>query len=165
MTVEAKSNKVSGKLLNLNMNGFMPASDKKTYVNLNIDSDYVRASSKEVDTCCPAHHFGHNLTEWIDQVDDGMERVPCDMDPKEFYTRFMEPRIPVMLTGCTKDWPADSTWSVEKLMLRYADNFTWKCDVSLKEGSPVTLEMLRKCKQLCRESSILCEITIFILPP
>ncbi len=97
-----------------------------------------------MDTCCPKHTFKHNLTEWIDRVNDTLPRIPCDIDPADFHRDYVLPRVPVMLTGCTKGWPAEEKWSLERLLLRYGGDVRWKCDVSLKDDSPITMEMLRE---------------------
>ncbi len=156
VTVDTKLNRVKGKLLNINLNmkTFQPMKEQKTFVNLNVDSDHVRSTLPKVDTCCPKHTFKHNLTSWIDEVNDTLPRVPCDMDPQEFYHKYMVPRIPVMLVGCTDDWKASKEWSFEKLMRRYGEDITWKCDVSLKDGSPVTLETLRKGSFTLRDETM-----------
>ena len=73
-----------------------------------------------------------------------MPRISCDISPEDFYQNYVKARIPVMLTGCTKGWLAEKLWAFEDLLLRYGDNVTWKCDVSLKKDSPITMEMLRK---------------------
>ncbi len=71
--MDAKANTVKGKMMNinLNMNTFVPASDQKTYVNLNIDSNHIRPPGQRVRNrtqlkaempCCKCLFFQHRWT-------------------------------------------------------------------------------------------------------
>jgi len=143
--------RLTDKLVSINLgmrSSFTPSSGKKTYVNLNVDPERVRGEESDIDVCCPAptptQNYAKLLDEWKNGgVNDTLKRVPCDVDPEVFMREHLLPGIPAMLTGCTRDWPASRLWpTLEALMSRYGRNVTWKADVTLPKGSPVTLDML-----------------------
>lgn len=69
-------------------------------------------------------------------VKDGLERIPCNMSTEDFLARYVVPRVPVMLTGCTIDWKAEG-WTREDLLSRYEDEVLWDVDVHLDPGSAI----------------------------
>ncbi len=78
----------------------------------------------QVDVCCPPRpNLSPDLAdELLRNVsrDDPVPRVPCDMDPLDFYHDYVMTRTPVYLTGCAEDWPARN-WTVRGVLARLAD--------------------------------------------
>ena len=45
-----------------------------------------------------------------------------DLTLEEFTDRFERPRIPVVISGLTDDWPAQASWTEERLLATFPDH-------------------------------------------
>ncbi len=157
VTVDAATGRLKERMTEINLNSFVPSEDRITYFNLRVHHDYVRRNVPPLDMCCPAHSTGRkNLRFWIDKINDTLPRVSCDIEPEEFLRRFVLPREPVMLTGCTDNWPAATKWTMESLLSRYGDNVTWKSDISFTgtETSDIAPDLLSLPDDLTEEEAL-----------
>jgi len=82
---------------------------------------------KPYSTCCDAESQSKQLPiiQDVERVDT-LPRIPCNISRQEFYEQYELTRTPVMLVGCTEDWPAKVEWTIEKLTQRFGkDDTTW----------------------------------------
>ena len=49
---------------------------------------------------------------------DRLERISCEISREVFYQLYELPRIPVILQGCTHQWPASQQWKFDRLVQR-----------------------------------------------
>eukprot|EP00095_Tigriopus_kingsejongensis_P005222 maker-scaffold585_size130225-snap-gene-0.20 protein:Tk05222 transcript:maker-scaffold585_size130225-snap-gene-0.20-mRNA-1 annotation:"bifunctional arginine demethylase and lysyl-hydroxylase jmjd6-like" len=136
---------IQERLADINMAKFVPGNGSHvTYFNFNVNSEQVRDTSMRMDMCCPAHDHKRNITDWKRTINDGLERISCDIDAKEFLENYVLPRKPVMLVGCIKDWVSTKTWTIKGLLQRYGQNATWKTDISYHDFSQLNGIVLNK---------------------
>ncbi len=69
-------------------------------------------------------------------VKDRIERIPCNISVQDFSSKYVAPRIPVILIGCADDWKA-SSWTREGLLSRYGDEVLWSTNFYLDSGSAI----------------------------
>lgn len=58
---------------------------------------------------------------------DTLERIDCNITKEEFFRRYENPRIPVILVGCSKEWKADKVWSsFDAIQSRFKNESMWE---------------------------------------
>ncbi|CAG8680496.1 23031_t:CDS:10 [Gigaspora margarita] len=62
-----------------------------------------------------------NNNYWISPDADKLPRIDVSQVSREdFIMKYEEPVLPVVITGCTKDWAAETKWNKEELLRNYA---------------------------------------------
>ena len=130
--VALPANSTTGRLLDyMDLDTWRPLSETFTLVRTRPEeTDGLVATSAwdldDLDLCCPENR---EVEEVREEVVDTLERVSCDMDSKEFLARFVTPKEPVVLVGCTEGWPAAGagaiSWTMESLLERKGE---WRTD-------------------------------------
>ena len=88
---------------------------------------------EDIDKCCPSHGLV-NTEEILRKVNDTMQRISCDISTDEFLKKYVSKRKSVMLVNCTKNWLAQSKWSMKYLLKEGAGQLVWKTDFEFKDG-------------------------------
>ena len=114
----------------IDMDSFLPKLDTVTMVRTNpeLPTGIVGSSSWDLDRldlCCPP---SLEVEEENWEVEDSLERVPCDLDPREFSERFVRRQEPVVLVNCTTSWPAAKTWNTKDLLNLGSGHLRWRTD-------------------------------------
>ena len=81
--------------------------------------------------CCTANATLPSIEEL--QAVDNLKRISCNISRADFYEQYEKPRIPVMLLGCTDDWPAKEKWKDIPTLLERFDNDTHWDSISQRE--------------------------------
>ena len=113
------------------MDSFLPKLDTVTLVRANpkAPSGIVGTSSwdlDQLDLCCPHNYDVEEEVDW--QINDSLERVPCDLDPLEFHKRFVTRQEPVVLVNCSSSWEAAQAWNTEDLLKLGDGKLRWRTD-------------------------------------
>ncbi|XP_059079459.1 uncharacterized protein LOC131877717 [Tigriopus californicus] len=144
LVTDAVTGEVEERLSDINLAKFVPDQLRITYFNFNVDPEKVRDTSMKMDLCCPTHDFEKNITDWKNTINDGLDRVSCDIDPMEFVEKYVLPRKPCILVDCIKNWESTKTWTIRNLLGRYGQNGTWKTDISYDDFSQLNGIVLNK---------------------
>jgi len=55
-----------------------------------------------------------------------IQRIPCNISRHDFAEKFESRQTPVILEGCTKNWPAQKRWdSFQSFALRFDNDMLW----------------------------------------
>ncbi|CAG8529479.1 13723_t:CDS:2, partial [Racocetra fulgida] len=66
------------------------------------------------------HGFANN-NYWISPSADKLPRIDVSqVSREEFIRKYEDPGLPVVITGCTKGWAAETKWNKEELLRNYA---------------------------------------------
>ena len=57
-----------------------------------------------------------------------MPRISCSIPAEDFLRRYVKKREAVILVDCTKDWIAQTNWSLKKLLNEKDGKLHWKSD-------------------------------------
>ena len=98
------------------------------YTNVDADTAWTN-----LDKCCPKHRKT-NTNKLLRSINDTMLRIPCSISEKEFLTKYVKRRKAVILVNCTKDWIAQTRWSLETLLNEKGGKLWWMCDFESKDS-------------------------------
>lgn len=74
----------------------------------------------------------------IDEIKaaDTLERIDCSISREDFFRRYENPRIPVILTGCTEEWKANTLWSsFDAIQSRFENDSMWEFQSITKDSN------------------------------
>ena len=73
----------------------------------------------KIDRCCSRQEFDEEtvtkLKKWYPRTND-IKRVPCTISQDKFEAEYVRKNRPVILTGCSKNWRAQTDWSMMSLL-------------------------------------------------
>jgi histone arginine demethylase JMJD6 len=97
-------------------------------VERNIDiseSKWAAHSKSPYRPCCTSNATLPTLEEL--QAVDNLKRISCNITREEFYETYEKTRTPVMLVGCTDQWPAHKLWKdIPTVLDRFENNTQWE---------------------------------------
>ena len=111
----------------LNIDSFSPISTSSTYLKMENVSEKTQVfgfdAFSNVDQCCP-QPTDFNLQELLSEIDDTVERVPCDISRETFLTKFVKRKKLAILTECKNAEKFVQKWDLEEFFTAYGD-FLW----------------------------------------
>ena len=121
----------------LDLDTYKVSEDKVTLLkvinaNKDINVDAFNAWD-DIDTCCPGHEKT-DTNKLLQSINDTMPRISCSIPTEEFLTQYVRRRKAVILVNCSKDWIAQTSWSLEKLLQENSGNLKWKSDFESKNS-------------------------------
>ena len=114
-------------LTSLNLDNFTPSKLVKTHIKINT-TETSQISGKDafadVNTCCP------EPTEWdpskaVNDINDTVERIPCNISRSKFFQDYVARKIVVILTNCTNTEEAKRKWTREYFFSSEYKNSLW----------------------------------------
>ena len=120
----------------IDLDDFQHSEKKVTLLKLNNTSRGRKINATNaldnINLCCPEHKES-NTEELLQTVNDTMPRIPCDISRDDFMNRYVKRREPVILVNCTKEWIAQTRWTVEKLLGEKHGKLHWENDFRIKD--------------------------------
>ena len=125
------------KLLNyLNMGVLDKTTGIETFVKIRnlpeFPNIYEKPQWEDIDRCCPKHN-AVNTEKALNEVNDTVIRISCDIPTNDFLETYVRKRRPVMLVNCTKDWLAQSTLSLNSLMNEQIGPWRWQTNFKFQD--------------------------------
>ena len=122
----------------LDIDDFKMSLDKITLLKIkNVTKDTnIDATNAwdDIDTCCPKHRKT-NTKELLKTINDTMPRISCDIPAEDFLDKYVRKREPVILVNCSKEWIAQTNWSLEKLLNEKGGKLKWRSDFESQSSS------------------------------
>lgn len=122
----------------LDIDNFKISEDKITLLKIkNVTKDTnIDATNAwdDIDTCCPKHRKT-NTKELLKTINDTMPRISCDIPAEDFLDKYVRKREAVILVNCSKEWIAQTNWSLEKLLNEKGGKLKWRSDFESQSSS------------------------------
>ncbi len=119
---DCEENELKTCLTKLDFKNLVHKQGSKIIINLNPKSkNKISHTLDPVDRCCKLN--GRKVA--FDGIDD-FPRIPCDVDKESFEKHYVKKREPVMMLGCTENWPAKNWTSFTNVVDRFHDKLSWE---------------------------------------
>ena len=128
-----KNSTISVLLDYIDLDSFKLSKYKVTLVKLDDadgDTKIIGKSSwdlSHINFCCPENALV-DIQSLHDEIHDSLPRVSCDIPKEQFLAEYVRKQKPAILVNCTKDWPAQKTWTFKRF-LKDGDGLSlWRTD-------------------------------------
>ena len=86
---------------------FRQSDNSNIFIDLNSEVGRIRHSWPIVDRCCVTPPDDFDVKHF-----DNVDKIPCSIDPNDFYRDYVEKRKVAILLGCQDEWRAKN-WTIE----------------------------------------------------